>query len=116
MKRASFMREQLFQSLSEELRGKLHDSSQSHVKASKWIQLFCMYLANYTSVKKIEEIDEDCILNYFDYLTTNFKRLSLTLTDIKRSMQLLEDALDIKIDQSLLDFSVSNTTLWNKLK
>lgn len=116
MKRASFMREQIYQSLSEELRGKLQDSSQSHVKACKWIQLFCMYLANYTSVKKIEEIDRGCIQHYFDYLTTNYKRLSLTLTDIKRSMQLLEDTLEIKVDHSLLDFSVSNTTLWNNMK
>ncbi|WP_257962459.1 MULTISPECIES: swarming motility protein SwrAA [Bacillaceae] len=115
-KRASVMREQTYRHLAEEFKMRLQTSNSSHAKVSKWVQLFCMYLANYTEVKKLQEIDKVCIQEYFHYLTENYKRLSLNLTDIKRSMQLIEEVLDIKVDDSLLDFSLSNLHLWSKLK
>lgn len=110
------MREQTYRQLTEEFKERLQTASSSHAKVSKWVQLFCMYLANYTDVKRLQEIDQVCVQEYFHYLTENYKRLSLNLTDIKRSMQLIEEVLDIKVDDSLLDFSLSNFHLWSKLK
>ncbi|MGD7006870.1 swarming motility protein SwrAA [Metabacillus sp. 84] len=116
MKRASVMREQIYRKLMKELKGQLQPSLVSNAKISKWLHLFCMYLANYTEVKEMREIEEEIIEEYFKYLTANYKRLSLGLSDIKRSMQLLEDTLHIKIEAPLLDFSLSNSSLWGNLK
>lgn len=42
----------------------------------------------------------------------NHKRLGINLTDIKRSMQLIGDILDVEVNHYLKDFSLSNVTLW----
>lgn len=115
-KRASVMREQTYRQLTEEFKMRLQTANSSHAKVSKWVQLFCMYLANYTDVKHLQEVNKTCVEDYFHYLTENYRRLSLNLTDIKRSMQLIEEVLEIKVDDSLLDFSLSNLHLWSKLK
>ncbi|WP_277753220.1 swarming motility protein SwrAA [Metabacillus mangrovi] len=116
MKRASVMREQIYRKLMGELKSQLQPSLVSNAKTSKYLHLFCMYLANYTEIKDRGAISEEIIQEYFSYLTSNYKRLSLGLSDIKRSMQLLEETLHIKIDAPLLDFSLSNSSLWGNLK
>lgn len=100
----------------EEFREKTKPTIYTNNKTNKWLQLFCMYLANYTDIKQLDEVQEQDVQAYFDYLTTNHKRLSLSLADIKRSMQLLEESLNIKIYAPLLDFSLSNSALWKNLK
>lgn len=100
----------------EEFREKTRPSIYTNSKSSRWLQLFCMYLANYTDIKHLDEVQEQDVEKYFDYLTSNHKRLSLSLADIKRSMQLLEESLNIKIYAPLLDFSLSNSVLWKNLK
>ncbi|MBD1381415.1 Swarming motility protein SwrAA [Bacillus sp. IB182487] len=109
------MREETYRHLLEQFKMYTGPSTYSNAKIQKWLQLFCMYLANYTSVKNIAEVDKDLVEEYFHYLTNNWKRLSLNLTDIKRSMQLIEELLEIKLHPSLLDFSLSNTNLWQNL-
>ncbi|AJO20150.1 hypothetical protein CHCC14820_2269 [Bacillus paralicheniformis] len=74
--------------------------------------LFSRYLVNYTSVESVEDINEDCAELYFNYLMDNHKRLGINLTDIKRSMQLIGDILDVEVNHYLKDFSLSNVTLW----
>lgn len=75
-----------------------------------------MYIANYTNLKSIEQINQECIKVFFEYLLQNHKRLSLSLADIKKTIQTLTDILGIEEDSSLTDFSLSNTGLWNNLK
>ncbi|TWJ67874.1 hypothetical protein CHCC5020_0656 [Bacillus licheniformis] len=70
--------------------------------------LFSRYLVNYTSVESVEDINEDCAELYFNYLMDNHKRLGINLTDIKRSMQLIGDILDVEVNHYLKDFSLSN--------
>ncbi|KKI89218.1 hypothetical protein WQ54_27005 [Bacillus sp. SA1-12] len=115
MKKSSYQKEQVYQGLLSELSEK-HTEAQSYASFNKWIRLFCMYLANYTSIKEIDQIDKACVQEYFSYLINNHKRLSLSLTDIKKSMQMIEDLLQIEVDSSLSDFSLSNMSLWNNLK
>ncbi|KJD51985.1 Swarming motility protein SwrAA, partial [Bacillus amyloliquefaciens] len=76
------------------------------------LMLFSRYLVNYTSVESVEDINEDCAELYFNYLMDNHKRLGINLTDIKRSMQLIGDILDVEVNHYLKDFSLSNVTLW----
>lgn len=115
MKKSSYLKEQVYQRLITELSEK-NSSSQSHASSSKWIRLFCMYLANYTAIKEIKQVDKECVKEYFTYLINNYKRLSLNLSDIKKSVQMIEENLHIEVDSSLSDFSLSNTSLWNNLK
>jgi hypothetical protein len=115
VKKSSYQKEQVYQGLLLKLSEK-NSASQTHASSSKWIRLFCMYLANYTAIKEIDQIDKVCVQEYFTYLIDNHKRLSLNLADIKKSMQMIEEILHIEVDNSLSDFSLSNTSLWNNLK
>lgn len=115
MKKSSYLKEQVYQHLLTEFSEK-YSTSQTYASSSKWIRLFCMYLANYTAIKEISQIDKACVQEYFNYLINNYKRLSLNLTDIKKSVQMIEEILLIEVDSSLSDFSLSNTSLWNNLK
>lgn len=115
MKKSSFQKEQVYQRLISELSEK-NAAAQTHASSSKWIRLFCMYIANYTAIKEMAQIDKACVRDYFTYLMTNYKRLSLNLTDIKKSVQMIEEILKIEVDSSMSDFSLSNTSLWNNLK
>lgn len=115
MKKASFLKRQIYRSLLVELKNNVDIIKKSQAKTDRLLDLFCTYLANYTEIKSVNEIDQYCIENYLKYLSNNHKRLAINLKDIKQSMQLLEESLELKIDQSLVDFSLSNTTLWNKL-
>ncbi|XQY91495.1 swarming motility protein SwrAA [Metabacillus sp. HB246100] len=115
MKKTSYQRELVYQGLVDEMSSVV---SQLNAQASysKYIRLFCMYLANYTAKSTIDEIDQSCVKDYFTYLTKSHKRLSITLSDIKKSMQMISDALQIDFDQSINDFSMTNSDLWNNLK
>jgi len=115
MKKSSYHREKVYQHLIKEL-SEINAEAQGAAHSSKWIQLFCRYLANYTTVKETEQINKEVVRDYFTYLVQNSKRLSLNLADIKKSLQMIEDILHIEIDHSLSDFSLSNTSLWNNLK
>ncbi|QGQ48113.1 swarming motility protein SwrAA [Metabacillus sediminilitoris] len=115
MKKSSYQKEQVYQRLVVELSAK-NSAAQSHASSSKWIRLFSMYIANYTTIKEVEQIDQECVREYFAYLVKNHKRLSLSLADIKKSVQMLEEILHIEVDSTMSDFSLSNTSLWNNLK
>lgn len=115
LKKASFLKKQIYRSLLTDLKNNIDVTTMPQIKADRLIDLFCTYLANYTDVKRVNDIDDHCIEGYLKYLTENHKRLGMNLKEIKISMQLLEEALEMKIDQSLVDFSLSNTSLWNKL-
>jgi site-specific recombinase XerD len=115
MKKSSYLKEQVYQHLISELSEK-NSAAHSYASSSKWIRLFCMYLANYTVIKEIDQVDKASVQQYFTYLLDNHKRLSLSLTDIKKSMQMIEEILDIEVGNSLNDFSLSNTSLWKNLK
>ncbi|MDQ0233547.1 swarming motility protein SwrAA [Metabacillus malikii] len=112
MKKSSYHREKVFEHLLKEI-SERNAYGEGVAHTSKWIQLFCRYLANYTTVKEVTDIDSEVVRLYFSYLVQNHKRLQLSLTDIKRSLQMIHDVLQIEIDQ---DFSLSNTRLWNNLK
>ncbi|MRX72217.1 Swarming motility protein SwrAA [Bacillus lacus] len=116
MKRSSAIREQRYKELIEQFKVRIPESKLSHAKVSKLMQIFCMYLVNYTEINHLDEIKDSHIQDYFQYVMDSYRRLSLSLTDIKNSMKLIEEALHISIDSSMLDFSLSNTNLWNKLK
>lgn len=115
MKRSSYQKEQIYQRLITEL-SKKNATSYTPASSSKWIRLFCMYLANYSAIKRIDQVDKLCVEQYFTYLMENHKRLFINLTDIKKSLQMIEDLLHIEVDSLLSDFSLSNTSLWNNLK
>ncbi|MCV9884448.1 swarming motility protein SwrAA [Metabacillus halosaccharovorans] len=115
MRNSSFQKEQVYQ----EIFTQLTESSSAqpfHSSPSKPIRLFSMYVANYTSIKKVEQIDEDCVKEYFQYLLQNHKRLSLSLSDIKKSMKVIVDLLGMEEEQNFRDFSLSNSSLWENLK
>lgn len=116
MRKSSYQKELTYQNLLEELTEKVIVSPHSHASSSKYIHLFCMFLANYSEKKSIQEVDEQIVKEYFTYLTKSHKRLSLTLSDIKKSIQMLSETLNIELGQTLNDFSLSNSSLWNKLK
>ncbi|WP_226671397.1 swarming motility protein SwrAA [Metabacillus litoralis] len=116
MKKSSYQRELVYQNLTDQLSEKVIVSPHSQASSSKYIRLFCMYLANYSEKKSIQEVDHQVVKDYFSYLTKDHKRLSLTLTDIKKSMQMISETLNIELEQSMNDFSLSNSHLWNKLK
>lgn len=115
MRNSSLHKEQVYQEIFKEL---TESSSEQpfHSSSSKPIRLFSMYIANYTRVKKVEEINEECVKEYFRYLLQNHKRLALTLSDIKKSMKVIVDLLDMEDDQCFSDFSLSNSSLWENLK
>jgi Swarming motility protein len=115
LKKSSYQKEQVYLGLLAKLSEK-NSALQTHASTSKWIRLFSRYLANYTTIKEVDQIDKPCVEKYFTYLIDNHKRLSLTLSDIKKSMQMIEELLQMEVDRSLSDFSLSNMTLWNSLK
>ena len=112
LKRASIVREKKYYELVEQLKVRSQDVTFSATKAVGLLMLFSRYLVNYTSVESVEDINEDCAELYFNYLMDNHKRLGINLTDIKRSMQLIGDILDVEVNHYLKDFSLSNVTLW----
>ncbi|MDA1476534.1 swarming motility protein SwrAA [Bacillus sp. CLL-7-23] len=112
MKRASIVREKKYYELVEQLKVRSQDVTFSATKAVGLLMLFSRYLVNYTSVESVDDIDEECADLYFNYLMDNHKRLGINLTDIKRSMQLIGDILNVEMNHYLKDFSLSNVTLW----
>ncbi|ALC82444.1 MULTISPECIES: swarming motility protein SwrAA [Bacillus] len=112
MKRASLVREKRYKGLVNELTHHTQKVTFSSTKATELLMMFCRYLVNYTSISSVKDITEDCAEYYFDYLMRNHKRLGVNLTDIKRSMQLVGNVLDVEVDHYLNDFSLSNVTLW----
>ena len=115
MRNSSFQKEQVYQEILTQLT-EISSSQPFHSSPSKPIRLFSMYIANYTQIKKIDQIDEDAVKEYFQYLLQNHKRLSLSLSDIKKSMKVIVDLLGMVESQCFSDFSLSNSSLWENLK
>lgn len=115
MRNSSFQKEQVYQEFLTVLTESSSDQ-QFHAGSSKPIRLFSMYIANYTSFKSVQEIEQECVKEFFAYLLQNHKRLSLSLSDIKKAVKTIVDILEIEEDQCFTDFSLSNTYLWNNLK
>ncbi len=115
MRNSSLQKEQVYQEFLTEL---MESSSEHkfHTSPSKPVRLFSMYIANYTSIKKIQQIDQECVKAFFAYLLKNHKRLSLSLSDIKKSIKTIVLILGIEEDECFSDFSLSNTCIWNNLK
>jgi hypothetical protein len=112
LKRASLVREKRYKGLVRELTKNTPQVTFSSTKAAELLMMFSRYLVNYTSISNIEEITEECAEYYFDYLMRNHRRLGINLTDIKRSMQLVGNLLNVDVNHYLKDFSLSNVTLW----
>lgn len=88
----------------------------SNVRTYKGIQNFCVYLANYTSITCIEEIDSGIIEKFLKYLVENQKRLNMNLSDMKKTIVAIQDLTEVSSCDHLFDFSVSNVALWSNLK
>ncbi|MDI3410758.1 swarming motility protein SwrAA [Bacillus sonorensis] len=112
MEKGKYCEREKYYELVEQLKVRSQDVTFSATKAVGLLMLFSRYLVNYTSVESVDDINEDCAELYFNYLMDNHKRLGINLTDIKRSMQLIGDILDVEVNHYLKDFSLSNVTLW----
>ncbi|WP_243388255.1 swarming motility protein SwrAA [Bacillus kexueae] len=88
----------------------------SNVRVYKGVQHFCVYLANYTSITDVDQIDRDCVEQFLKYLVENQKRLHVTLTDIKKTIVFIQEVTKISSGDHLFDFSLSNVSLWSNLK
>jgi len=115
-KRSSTIRKENYQNLLHEFKEKDHMYYLSNAKTFKGIQYFCMYLANYTDIKNLNEIDQTSVENFLKYLLNNQKRYDLSLADIKKTLTVIHDVTNVSSSDHLFDFSLSNLSLWANLK
>ncbi|WLR41476.1 swarming motility protein SwrAA [Bacillus carboniphilus] len=115
-KRASALRKERFEDLFHQFKAVDQESNLSNTKIFIGIQQFCLYIANYTSIKEISSIDEQTVEEFFSYLIKEQKRLGVNLTDIKRTILAIQDFTNISSMNYLFDFSLNNTSLWTNLQ
>lgn len=112
-KLASQLRKQRYNSLMNEFRQNDDNLRLSNVKIFLGVKQFCLYLANYTDIEHIKEIDYDTIRCFLIYTLKSQKTVMMSLSDIKRTIQAIQELTDNPLWH--LDFSLSNTDLWSNL-
>lgn len=115
-KRTSTIRKENYQRLLQEFKEKDSMFYLSNAKTYKGIQYFCMYLANYTNIKDISEIDQASVENFLKHLMNNQKRFDMSLADIKKTLTVIHEVTKVSSSNQIFDFSLSNLSLWAKLK
>jgi hypothetical protein len=115
-KKSSIIRKKIFEQLFQEMKERDNSLQLSNVRVYKGVQYFCIYLANYTEIKHIDEICKIVVEDFFQYLLNNQKRNGMSLSDMKKTISAIQEITNVSSCEHLFDFSLSNLSLWSKLK
>jgi len=112
-KRISDIKKENYKHLVDEFKKRDVNLQLSNSRNLKGVHLFCLYLANYTSINKFDDINQYTIRDFLKFLLENFERHDFSFTDVKKIIMLILDLTNIQ--SNLLDFSISNLELWSNL-